>query len=66
MTTLFCDRPLIPPDPFSGKRIWESWLRHFEDVAAVNSWDDEQKIFWLRVRITDQAHTAYTGLLQPL
>ena len=55
MTTPSRDCPLVLPDPFSGKGNWESWLSHFEDVAAVSSWDDDQKLLWLRVCLTDQA-----------
>jgi len=55
-------RPLVLPDPFSGEGSWDSWIVHFEDVAAVNNWGDAQKLLWLRVRLTGRARTAYQGL----
>ena len=62
MTTPSRDRPLVLPNPSSGKGSWESLISHFEDVAAENSWNDDQKLLWLRVRLTDRACTAYTSL----
>ena len=64
MTTPSRDRPLVLPNPSSGKGSWESLISHFEDVAAENSWNDDQKLLWLRVRLTDRACTAYTSLPQ--
>ena len=61
MTT--SSHPLVLPDPFSGVGSWESWISHFDDVAVINSWDDEQKLLWLRIRLTDRARIAYQGLL---
>jgi len=31
-------------------------------VPAINGWSDEDKILWLRVRLTGKAHVAYTQL----
>eukprot|EP00731_Ephydatia_muelleri_P029883 Em0021g406a len=40
-------------------------IEHFEDCAAVNKWDsDEEKLKWIRVRLTGKAHTAYRRLAQ--
>jgi len=55
-------RPLITPDSFSGKGNWEDWVDHFESAAAVNKWNDDAKMLWLRVRLTGRAQTAYKQL----
>ena len=50
------------PESFSGEGSWEDWLDHFNNVAAVNSWDGEQKLLWLKVRMTGRAQTAFKKL----
>ena len=54
--------PLVLPEVFSGEGNFDDWVSHFESVAAVNKWTDEDKILWLRVRLTGKAHVAYTRL----
>ena len=51
-------RPLMLPEPFTGDGSWTLWQSHFDDVAAVNGWDDAAKLLWLRVRLTGRARTA--------
>ena len=51
-------RPLVLPEPFDGAGSWNDWWFHFENVAAVNGWDDAQKLKWLRVRLTGLAQKA--------
>ena len=55
-------RPLLTPEPFSGKGSFTEWLQHFEGVAAINKWDDAAKLLWLRVRLVGGAQTAYGRL----
>ena len=55
-------RPLLTPEPFSGKGSFTEWLQHFEGVAAINRWDDAAKLLWLRVRLVEGAQTAYRRL----
>ena len=55
-------RPLVLPEVFSGEGNFDDWVSHFESVAAVNNWTDEEKVLWLRVRLTGKAHVAYTRL----
>ena len=55
-------RPLLTPDSFSGKGSFSEWLQHFEGVAAINKWDEEAKLLWLRVRLVGGAQTAYGRL----
>ena len=55
-------RPLITLEPFSGTGTFSEWIEHFEAVAAINKWDDEAKLLWLRVRLVGGAQTAYGRL----
>ena len=57
-------RPVLLPDTFDGTNnaSWEEWLCHFNNVAAVNLWEDEEKIKWLKVRLTGKAQTAFQRL----
>ena len=45
-------KPLIVPELFSGVGSWEDWIDHFESAAAVNKWEDADKLLWLRTRMT--------------
>lgn len=49
-----------PSDLFSGEGSFSQWIQHFESVAAVNHWYDEEKLKWLHVRVTGKAHVALT------
>ena len=55
-------RPLLTPEPFSGTRSFSDWLDHFESVAAINDWDDNAKLLWMRVWLIGRAQTAYGRL----
>ena len=55
-------RPVIAPEPFTGEGSWDDWIDHFESVAAVNKWEDAQKLLWIRVRMTGRAQRAYKNL----
>ena len=42
---------------------WNEWVTHFENVAVVNKWETgEEKLKWLRVRLTGKAQTAFMKL----
>ena len=47
------------PECFSREESWGDWLDHFNNVAAVNGWEAEQKHLWLKVRMTGRAQTAF-------
>ena len=51
-------KPVVLPETFDGIKSWDDWYFHFENVAAVNGWSDEQKLKWLRVRLTGKAQKA--------
>ena len=55
-------KPVVLPESFSGEGSWGDWLDHFNNVAAVNSWDAEQKLLWLKVRMIGRAQTAFKKL----
>ena len=55
-------RPLVVPEPFTGEGSWDDWIDHFESAAAVNKWNAEDKLLWLRVRMTGRAQKAYKNL----
>ena len=55
-------RPLVLPESFNGETDYCDWIDHFENVAAVNAWDDNAKLQWLKVRLTGRAQTALKRL----
>ena len=57
-------RPLVLPETYSGETSWEDWAFHFENVAAVNEWTAEQKMQWLKVRLTGRAQRAFQHLAE--
>ena len=36
-------RPVVLPETLDGTKNWDEWFFHFENVAAVNGWDDADK-----------------------
>ena len=44
------------------KGEWSQWICHFENIAAVNSWNEECKLLWLKVRLTERAQLAFQHL----
>ena len=59
-------KPLLLPEPYRGKAGgWVEWVDHFEHVAAVNKWTTgEEKLKWLKVRLTGKAQIALKKLPQ--
>ena len=59
-------KPLLLPEPYGGKAGgWAEWVDHFENVATVNKWaTGEEKLKWLKVRLTGKAQTAFKKLPQ--
>ena len=52
-------RPVIVPECFLGDGCYEDWIDQFESIAEINHWSDEQKLMWLKVRLTGRALMAY-------
>ena len=55
-------RPLVLPDAYSGEGSWSQWYFHFQNVVAVNGWDEGTQLKWLKVRLTGRAQTAFQRL----
>ena len=55
-------RPFVLPEVFDGDKSFDQWVSHFENVSAVNGWNDGEKLLWLRVRLTGKAHVAFTQM----
>jgi len=55
-------RLLVLPEVFDGQRSFDEWVSHFENVSAVNGWNNDDKLLWLKVRLTGKAHVAFTQL----
>ena len=57
-------KPVLLPESFNGElEKWNEWVTHFENVAVVNKWETgEEKLKWLRVRLTGKAQTAFMKL----
>lgn len=53
------NRPVCLPDSFAGESSFEDWCAHFETVAALNDWNDAEKLKWMIVRLTGRAQTAF-------
>eukprot|EP00731_Ephydatia_muelleri_P003644 Em0001g3644a len=58
-------KPLLLPEPYGGEAGgWAEWVDHFENVATVNRATGEEKLKWLKVRLTGKAQTAFKKLPQ--
>lgn len=57
-------KPLVLPDSFAGETGWDEWITHFENVADVNGWTEEQKLKWIKVRLTGRAQKAFQRLTE--
>ena len=57
---------LLIPEPYGGEAgARGEWVDHFESVATINKWTTgEEKLKWLRVRLTGKPQTAFKKLPQ--
>ena len=53
---------MVSSDAFNSKGSFSSWINHFEGVATLNKWSDDDKLLWLQIRLTGRALTAYKRL----
>ena len=40
-------RPLVLPEKFDGTGNFKEWISHFESIAALSKWNEEEKILWV-------------------
>ena len=57
--------PVVFPEPYNGEGSWTDWYEHFESVAAVNRWKNEEKLLWLRVRLIGRPAMAFKRAPKP-
>ena len=57
-------RPVVLLESYSGEGSWTDWQDHFINVATINGWDDDNKLLWLRVKLTGKAQAAYKRLAE--
>ena len=43
---------------YCGYGSWDVWFGHFQNVAAVNNWDNAMKVLWLKARLSPSSNTA--------
>ena len=43
-------RPLVLLETFLGEEEWSQWISHYKSIAAVNEWDNDKKLLWLKAR----------------
>lgn len=47
--TTTATRPLVLPEKFNGTGNFNEWISHFEGIAAINKWAEDDKSLWLKV-----------------
>ena len=55
-------RPVATPELYDGTTSFDEWTDHFESVAKLNGWKDDDMEKWLAVRLVGRANTAYKRL----
>ena len=55
-------RLLVLLEVFDGQKSFDKWVSHFENVSTVNGWNDNDKLLWLKVRLTEKAQMAFAQL----
>ena len=55
-------KPVVTPEAYNGEGSFTDWLDHFESVATLNKWKEDDKVLWLRVRLTGKVQTAFKQL----
>ena len=53
-------KPVILPEVYTHDGSWDKWLNHFDNVTC--KWTAEQKLPWLKVRLTGRAQKAFKQL----
>lgn len=54
-------RPVIRPQHYSGASSWHEYLKHFENCATINGWEDRDKLMFLSASLVDNATSVLVG-----
>ena len=52
------------PDKFDGSSSWSDYVIHFESVAAVNQWTDDEKAMYLASHLRGAAREALADMVR--
>ena len=52
----------VVPELFTGDKSWDEWIDHFESVADICGWEDENKLKWMRARLSGGAGGVFRRL----
>lgn len=55
-------RPSLNPEPFDGSTDWDGYISHFESIARLGHWTEEDKFLALAASVRGPARTYYLGL----
>ena len=55
-------KPSVILELFTGDKSWDEWINHFESVADVCGWDKENKLKWMRMRLSGRAGSVFRHL----
>ncbi len=50
------------PRSYSGNGDWYEWREHFEQLATIEKWGEERRLFWLKFRLVGPAQRAFQSL----
>mgnify|MGYP001554130896 CR=1 FL=1 len=56
-------KPLAMPDMYNGKTSWLDYVAHFESCALLNEWSEEDKVAFLRTRLSGVARRTLKSVL---
>ena len=55
----YCVSPSHSANEFSGAGDWTTWLRKFQRLAGLYSWETSEKLIWLEAKLSGQAARAF-------
>ena len=50
-----CRAPICPLPSFNGKTSLKVFKEDFENVCIINNWNEQEKVMWLRMCLTERA-----------
>ena len=55
-------KPILRPQNYSGVSSWHDYRQHFENCAAINGWNDMEKLLFLSAALTETATSVLVGV----